>query len=250
MNLKPKKMRDFCRILIIAGLVSSGCAQDSNVLPRDIQYVTKSVEYAALCEQVYRMAWPIVKQAALAQTKDWVVVLDVDETVLDNSGYAVELEKKKTTHTRELFASWSRRELSPPIPGVRAFIDSVRSLGPGAHIAFVTDRRFDIEEPTISNLKKHGLWRDGDTMLTKMEDEDTKADRRRCLEMGTGRCEKNGPLVIVALFGDNIRDFMPMQGMDTARAYRENELSHDKNWGSKFFMLPNPTYGSWMRDYR
>lgn len=253
MELFVKRTQAIClftSIYLFALGWNSVCSQSSKELPRDIQWVTKSVEYAALCEQVYRTAWPVVKKNALAQTKDWVVVFDVDETVLDNAQYAVERFAIGAAHTQEAWSEWVRREQAPPIPGAKAFVDSVRSLGPKAHIAFITNRRFENEEPTISNLRKVGLYKEGDTMLTRKNREDTKADRRRCLETGTGRCEKNGPLVIIALFGDNIRDFMPMRGLDNARIYREKELVKDENWGTKYFVLPNPTYGSWERDYR
>jgi acid phosphatase len=69
------------------------------------------------------------------------------------------------------------------------------------------------------------------------------------VEAGTGRCKGNGPRVIIALFGDNIRDFIPMESSEIARQYRQNELSKDPNWGKKYFMLPNPTYGAWEKDY-
>ncbi len=239
----------FVILVVLFVLSLQGYAQDEANLPRDIKYVRHSVEYAALCQQVYNSAWPVVKRAALAEDRNWAVILDVDETVLDNSQYAVELARKNTTHNREMWNDWVRREQAPAIHGVKAFLDSVRSLGPKAHIVYLTNRRFFNEEPTISNLQKLGLWQDGDTMLTKKGDDDAKQDRRRCVETGAGRCEKNGPLQIIALFGDNIRDFMPMQGMETATEYRESKLASDPRWGRKFFMLPNPTYGSWTHDY-
>lgn len=225
-------------------------AQDAKPLPLSIQYVTKSVEYAALCEQVYGLAWPVVKQKALAQTENWVVVLDVDETVLDNAQYAVERAQIDSGFTRQSWSAWVRRETARLIPGVKAFLDSLRTLGPLAHVAFLTNRRFENEEPTVANLRKVDVWHDDDIILTRKSRDDTKADRRRCLEEGTGRCEAKGPLSLIALFGDNIRDFMPMQGIENARNYRQNELPRDARWGTKFFMLPNPTYGSWEQDYQ
>ena len=224
--------------------------QPAKKMPRDIQWVTRSVEYAALCTQIYRSAWPIVKKAAQKQPENWVVVLDVDETVLDNSKYAVERAALDSGFTQASWSKWVHRAEAPPVPGVKALLDSVRSLGPKAHVAFITNRRFENEPPTVENLKKWDLYREGDTILTRKSREDAKADRRKCLEAGIGRCEKNGPLAILALFGDNIRDFMPMRGMATAQNYREHELAADPNWGTRFFMLPNPTYGPWERGYR
>ncbi len=233
-------------------LFSTDCvfSQEPKPLRNDIKWVKTSIEYAAACLQTYRSAWPIVKAAAAKQSKNWVVVFDVDETVLDNVQYAVERTQIDSGYTHQSWVEWVKREEAPLIPGAKAFIDSVRSLGPKAHIAFITNRDFDPEEgPTINNLRKVDLLKDDDTILTERSKQDTKEIRRNCLETGTGRCEKNGPLVILALFGDNVRDFIPIWGSKKAARYREN-ISEDSNWGTKYFVLPNPTYGSWLRDYK
>ncbi len=232
-------------------IFSSSCvSQENKELRNDVKWAKSSIEYAAACLQTYRMAWPIVKSAAARQTQNWVVVFDVDETVLDNVQYAVERTTAGLGYTRASWVEWVKREEAPLIPGARALIDSVRSLGPKAHIAFITNRDYDPEEgPTINNLRKVGLFKDGDTMLTERSKKDTKEIRRNCLETGTERCEKTGPLVILALFGDNVRDFIPIWGSEKGADYREN-IAEDPNWGTKYFVLPNPTYGSWENDYK
>lgn len=219
-------------------------------LPRDLQWVTKSVEYAALCTQTYRNAWRAVKEAAKTETRNWVVVLDVDETVLDNAKYALERVTVDSGYTPESWAKWVLRKEAALIPGARAFIDDVRTLGPHAHIAYITNRLFEHEQPTIENLQQFGLFKEGDIILTKKAPEDTKERRRQCLESGSGRCEKYGPLLILALLGDNIHDFMPVRGLEQAKMLREKKVPQDPNWGVKYFMLPNPTYGPWERGYR
>ncbi len=239
-------------IFLLAFVTLFSCApKDSAPQPQlAVQYVKASIEWAAACEQTYRMAWPHVERAAQNESGNWVVALDVDETVLDNTGYAVELEQAGQRHTRELWQAWCRREEAPPIFGVKTFLEKVRTLGSKGRVAFITNRRIAVEEATVANLKKKGLWRDGDIILTKMDENDTKVDRRNALETGTGRSEANGPLTIIALFGDNIRDFMAMQGGETAADYRQNKLAQDAHWGTRFFMLSNPTYGSWTSNYK
>jgi len=249
-TVKSIKASTLCASLVVIFLATNACSQKQVKLPQGIQWVVNSVEYAALCQQVYRLAWPAVKATAQAQTENWVVVLDVDETVLNNVQYAVERAQIGAGFSRDSWSKWVRREEATPIPGVKAFLDSVRSLGDKAHIAFITNRMFSNEAATIANLKKHGLFEDGDTMLTRKERADTKVMRRQCLESGTGRCAATGPLKIIALFGDNIRDIMPMRGWQNAQHYRDEELPNDPNWGVKYFMLPNPTYGSWERQYK
>ncbi len=208
------------------------------------------MEYAALCTQTYRNAWMAVKKTAGSETKNWVVVLDVDETVLDNSKYALERAAVNSAYTKESWVNWVFRKEAVLVPGAKTFIDNVRTLGPKAHIAYITNRDFEQEQPTIENLQKYGLFKEGDFMLTRKSREDTKVDRRRCLETGSGRCEGKGPMIILALLGDNVRDFIPMQGSENARQYRDSRLAEDLNWGQKYFVLPNPTYGSWEQDYQ
>ena len=246
--MKHKSMQVMMSILLCLFFVNPNtvCSQ----LPNDLKWVTQSIEYPALCTQVYRNGWQVVKAAAQTETRNWVVVLDIDETVLNNSGYALERAKLDSGYSESSWAKWVFRKEAVPIPGAQAFLDSVRTLGPRAHVAFISDRRFEVQQATIENLQKHGLFKDGDIILTKTSREDQKEDRRRCLEAGTGRCEKSGPLVIVALFGDNIRDFIPMWGKENAEIYRMVTLTVDPRWGRQFFMLPNPAYGAWERDYQ
>ncbi len=224
--------------------------QAARPLPNDLKWMTRSIEYAAVCLQTYRAAWQAVKQAAARETRPWVVVLDVDETVLDNSPYALERVAVDSGFTVASWAKWVLRKEAKPIPGAKAFLDSVRTLGPNGHLAFITNRMYERQAATIENMKAYGLFREGDIMLTRRDRSDTKEKRRQCLRQGTGRCAGYGPLTILALIGDNIRDFFEVYGADKARAYREEVLPDDPHWGRSFFMIPNPNYGSWQRDYR
>lgn len=218
------------------------------LLPLDIRWVRETVEYVAICEQVYRMGWQAVKAAAAQQTGDWVVVLDVDETVLDNSMYQVEISRRGEPFTAASWDKWVWREEATPVPGAKAFLDSVRSLGPRAHIAFITNREATQEAPTIRNLQAYGLWRDGDVILCRRDRSDSKEIRRQEVRQGTGRCEGLGPRQIVALFGDQLFDMEERPaGLSVPELIRH--YSGKDEWGTRYFMLPNPMYGYWERGY-
>ena len=230
--------------------IGSGCSQEKeNTLPSSVRWVSESVEYAAICQQTYRSAWPVVRQAAAQQTGDWAVVLDVDETVLNNVQYEIELAQQGEHYTPETWAAWVRRREAPPVPGGRAFLDSVRSLGERAHVVFITNRDATLENDTIENLRAYGLWQDGDVILCRKEKADTKVIRRREVETGTGRCAGFGPRTIIALFGDQLADLMAVQVIAAPDSMRQHYLQQP-GWGQRYFVLPNPMYGYWQRGYK
>ncbi len=237
-------------IATLATILLLTCNASNSQERNDIKWIRSSVEYAASCIQIYRNALEAVREAAKSERVKWVVVLDVDETVLDNSQYQAERAAVDSAYTTQSWAKWVLRKEAKLVPGAKMFIDRVRTLGPNAHIAYVTNRNFEQEAETIENLEQFDLFKRGDIILTRKDREDTKVERRRCLEKGTDRCAAAGPLKILALLGDNIRDFMSMRGLDKANNYRTQDLPSDPNWGRRYFMLPNPSYGAWERDYR
>ncbi|MCG8608223.1 hypothetical protein MJD09_24970 [bacterium] len=245
---KPARLLRRMQLLLVALFCITDTPVSSQV-PNDIKWVTSSIEYAAACVQTYRNAWMAVREAAASEQANWVVVLDVDETVLDNSQYQRARAAVDSGYTPQSWAKWVLQEEATLVPGAKNFIDQVRTLGPKAHIAYITNRNFEHQTATVANLTKYDLFKHGDIMLTRKNSDDTKVKRRRCLETGTGRCKSAGRLRILALIGDNIRDFMPMTGREKAEDYRTQGVFRDPNWGRKYFMLPNPSYGSWQRDY-
>ncbi len=217
-------------------------------MPKDVKWVRYSVEWSAIYVSVYRNAWQQVKRRAANLQEDWAVVLDIDETVLDNSRYQeilFEQQKKFPYYWEE----WVRKAEAPPVPGVRAFIDSVRSLGEHAHIAYITNRKSKYQTATKENLKKVGLWQEGDVLLCRTDRSDTKGKRRREVMEGTHRCANMGKRKIIVLVGDQLGDFIdyPKEGNILQK---RSEILTMPEWGTRFFLLPNPMYGSWYFGYK
>lgn len=218
-------------------------------LPRDIQWVESSLEYAALCVQTYQAAWSAVQEAAGAETRNWAVVLDLDETVFNNSEYHMELARQNLAPSRESTRQWILRERARAVPGAMEFIDRVRTLGQRAHVVYITGRAAEYKTPTLNNLHKLGIWRDGDILLLKTDRTDTKVNLRRCVETGTGHCKEQGPLVILAMIGDQIDDIFADEDVIEGRVRRDTIVG-DAAWGRKYFILPNPKYGWWEKNYQ
>lgn len=214
----------------------------------EIKYVRDSAEYATLSRQVYRLA----TTAALARANghargSWGVVLDIDETTLDNSAYQLERAAYNLPYEGQSWAAWIGRAEAGTVPGVKEFLDAVRTAG--GRVAFITDRateygaentsKFDQVAPTRANLVRNGLWHDGDLLCLKSGKEDTKATRRRSVASGDGPCSWSGVKVdVVAFLGDQMGDFPqngePFEGAGT-----------DAQFGRTFFLLPDPLYGGW-----
>jgi 5'-nucleotidase (lipoprotein e(P4) family) len=211
----------------------------------EIKYFRESAEYATLARQVYRLATDRVKHMPKPATP-WGVVLDVDETVLDNSLNQYERSMYGVPYDERLWASWVERAEAGAIPGVKEFLDEVRSET--GKIVFITDRRekqknvagveVDETDKTRQNLDKLGLWKSGDLLCLKTSDADKKANRRAAVSEGNGVCSFGAPLQVLAFVGDQMGDF-PQKGEKFANADKDSEF------GVSLFLLPNPMYGGW-----
>ena len=97
-------------------------------LPNDIRWVTNSSEYKILCEQIYQNAWTNLSSVLNKTTNETAIIMDLDETVLDNSKYQIGLAEKNETYNPESWSAWVNLKEAELIPGVKEFIDSVHSL--------------------------------------------------------------------------------------------------------------------------
>lgn len=216
----------------------------------DLVYVRDSVEWAKACEQVYEWGWKAVQTAAPAQKGDWAIVFDVDETVLSNVEFIWASRSDPDRWTK--WPAWVSQRKARAVPGARRFMEHIRPLlGSRGHVVFISNRVQAMRADTIENLRGEGLFVDGDIMLDKAGPADTKDARRSCVEMGKGgpdrRCQGFEPMSVVALFGDSVRDFVGVRGLDAAARMRD---TYDPAWGGRYFIVPNPMYGFWQSGYR
>lgn len=218
-------------ILTLAFLVLGACTPDpvSDKLPNDIRWVRESGEYQALCEQVYNIALLQVKALARQMPQEWAVVMDLDETVLDNSQYQVELTESGSKFSQDSWSEFVNREISKLVPGAKMFLDSLHTL-PNIRLVYISNRMSVNTPATRANLEKLGVWQDGDILLLRADKEDRKPIRRQEVFSGTGRMTDVGPLPVLAYFGDALGDFPD---------------DDSTPWGFQKFVLPNPMYGKW-----
>jgi len=206
-----------------------------------IKYVRDSEEYAALSRQVYRTAGDAVTRAAAATAgHPWAVVLDLDETTLDNSTYQLERAAYGLPFDAASWAAWIKRREAGAVPGVSDFVALVRRAG--GHVAWITNRDAAAADDTRENMRALKLWADDDRLCPQKNAQNTKAVRRGELAGGKGDCAWSGTAMqVVAFVGDQIGDF-PDAAEHIPGA---GAAAGDDAFGRVFFLLPNPMYGGW-----
>ncbi len=198
-------------------------------LPNDIRWVTNASEYQILCEQTYKNAWDNLSDVLKNATSQSSIIMDLDETVLDNSKYQIDLIKKNESYNPESWSSWVNLKEADLVPGAKAFIDSVRKTD--VRIIFLSNRMASNEFPTIENMKQLAIYEQDDIFLLRIDKPDKKHIRRAEVINGTGRIEHIGPMTVLGYFGDARHDFP-----DPDNYYI---------FGKNMFMFPNPMYGKW-----
>ncbi|MGE5235807.1 MAG: HAD family acid phosphatase [Acidobacteriota bacterium] len=206
-------------------------------VPEAIRWVRDSAEHRAIFIQVYREATEYVeRQAVKHPAGTWAVVLDADETVIDNSEYQLEQARAGRSFDLVSWHAWTQRRAAVALPGAAAFLARVRALG--GRIAIVTNRAESECPDTAAVFGAQHL--DYDVMLC-MSDRGPSDKNPRFEAVARGTTPAGLPPVdIIAYFGDNILDF---PGQSQAICDQGDEAFQE--FGSRFFVLPNPMYGSW-----
>ncbi|MGE0396636.1 MAG: 5'-nucleotidase, lipoprotein e(P4) family [Kofleriaceae bacterium] len=220
---------------------SGSCTTDQPVAPLglDIKWYQRSAERRALSLQAYGAATAKVSaRVAAGAPASWGVVLDIDETSLDNSPYQRARGELGLGYSPASWGDWVDQRAAEPIPGALAFTRTVMQLG--GHVVFVSNRLASTECPaTEQNLTAKGFV--FDAMLCKTNTSD-KNPRFASIAAGTAR-PGMPPLEILAFVGDNILDFPAL-----SQELRTKPESAYADFGEKMFLIPNPMYGSWEKN--
>ena len=209
----------------------------SRPLPREIRWFRNSAEYRALAVLVYRDAadhLPALTQGLAPQT--WGVILDADETILDNSEYQRRRALLDSGYTEATWLAWVRERAAGAIPGAVEFTKLVRSMR--GRVAIVTNRADSLCAPTRENLQSIGV--EADIVLCQLPGESDKNLRFQRIQSGAAAASIPA-LTIVEWLGDNIQDFPRL-----TQAARSDSTALAE-FGRRYFVLPNPMYGSWER---
>lgn len=218
-----------------------------------VLWIQTSAEYRASARQAYRVAaeqldaalrdraWTAeLEQAGDASTLPAAVVLDLDETVLDNSPYEARLVREGRTYSEEDWNRWCEERKAGAVPGAIEFLARVRSRG--VTPVYISNRDHSVEQATRDVLARLGAPIDtaSDTLLMRHENGWESSDKGARRQLAARRYR------VLLLIGDNLEDFVSVPA--EARSIEGREaLAHtyDDRWARKWIMLPNPMYGSW-----
>jgi acid phosphatase len=209
-----------------------------------------AAEYWALASAVYRNAqtaleaslkdtsWTAsLEQGSGYENRPGAVILDLDETVFDNSPFQGQLVLERTVYQSAIWDAWVNEMAAGLVPGSKDFLTFAE--GKGVRTFFVTNRTLAEQERTLKNLAALGISASDATVLCVGENGWTSDKTARRAEIGkTHR--------ILLLIGDDMNDFVstsnlsPMQRTGLAQ-------KHASFWGRGWVLLPNPLYGSWER---
>lgn len=204
-------------------------------LPNDVRWFRTSAEYRALTRQTYATVTARLPELSSGLApQSWAVILDADETVIDNSEYQRRRAMIDSGYTEASWAAWVNERAAPPVPGAPEFTRAVHAAG--GRVAIVTNRADSLCTSTRVNLQKAGI--EADLVLCQTPGPSDKNPRFQKVQNGTAAAG-TPPLTVVAWVGDNVLDFPGL-----SQASRNDPRALDA-FGTRFFILPNPMYGSW-----
>ncbi len=204
-----------------------------------LSWIQNSAEYKALAYQAFNIAklrWDMDKQGGKR-----CVVVDVDETIIDNSPFNAGLIGKDFGYGGSTWKEWCNDMSATAIPGAVDFLNYV--VKTGGDVFYVTNRKampkknMDLTEVTMKNLKALGFPQiDAKHMLLRTDTSKKQPRRDAVTDMGYRT---------VLIMGDNLADFDPAFDGDTMPDRSDAVDGNQATFGDKFIVLPNPIYGNW-----
>lgn len=240
------KLRWIC--FTISLLLLSSCAEETvsenTALPANSQeylmgstlYAQTAAEYKALCYQAYELAEMRVRENLNRGVDRPAVVLDLDETVLDNSPYTAWQVESGNPYTPETWSEWVASAEAEAVPGAVEFLQWADSMG--VDLFYVSNRSIEGLTPTMQNLRDLGVPQvDSSRVLLKTDTSDKTERRKKVDETGA---------TVVLYIGDNLGDYSAIWDKPATNPERLKALNERKDEiGVNFVVLPNSLYGAW-----
>jgi acid phosphatase len=248
-------MSRWLAVVVVVMLAAAGPARAQDPPAHDllnaVLWMQRSVEYKATALAAFALARirldqaltdPAWTAAPKEQTGAYralppAVILDIDETVLDNSGYQAWMTLKDTTFESKTWNAYVNTVTSQAIPGAVEFAQYAAARG--VKVFYVSNRTAAEEEPSRKNLAKFGFPIDDkiDTVLMAGEQPGWGSAK------STRRAHVAKDYRVLLNVGDNFGDFVDEYRGSEAERLAVFEQHRDR-WGREWIMLANPAYGS------
>jgi len=198
-------------------------------------YHQQAAENAALAYQTYNVAQMLLDKDLKISLlhKKRAVIVDIDETVLDNSPYQAKCIQEGINYP-EGWIEWCNKAKAKAIPGSKDFLSYAAEKG--VEVYYITNRKEEVREATKKNLKELGFPFVEDDHLIMRTSTSSKQERREKVEDDHR---------VVMLIGDNLGDFAEVfeKGSVENRFALTDSLKNE--FGTHFLILPNAMYGDW-----
>ena len=211
-----------------------------------VLYQQKAAEYRALAYQAYNIARERldgdldkknVKKLPKAERKmPRAIVVDIDETVLDNSPSNAYAAKNNLPFNVKDWYVWGEMRKAKAVPGAVDFLNY--AVSKGVKIFYISNRDEVQKQVTVDNLKSAGFAdASADNVWLRQNPAESTKEPRRTNVAAKYR--------IVMLIGDNLDDFSNVfERKSLTDRFAETEKARDQ-WGKLFIVLPNAMYGTW-----
>ena len=224
--------------LVVLGL--SGCAQNTQQRLNDqtvtaVNWMQQSGEYQALTWQAFNAATAAFDHATSLTGKPKAVIVDLDETMLDNSAYSAWQAKNGKSFSDATWSAWTQAKQARAIPGAVEFARYVDSHG--GTVFYVSNRDQKDYQATVENMQALGFPGVNEkTVFLSTGSSDKQARFDQITQSGAN---------VVLYIGDNLNDFGGAT-WHKDNAERRNFVSRNHQlFGTRFIILPNAEYGDW-----
>jgi len=217
---------------------ASGAESQDQLLLATLWY-QKSAEMRALYYQCYANAEAaLLKNLAVALgDKTPAVVLDIDETVLDNSPFQGWQVLENKSFNDESWTRWVELGRAGALPGALDFTRFADSLG--VEVFYVSNRKTTELASTLENMKRFGFPDADSSHVLLKESESSKVARRSLIESSHE---------ILLLLGDNLADLDAVfEKRGTDHGFSDADRMRGM-FGTRYIVLPNPMYGTWLSE--
>ncbi len=213
-----------------------------------ILFQQKASEYRALCLQAFNWAKIGIdaddkskkKLPKIERKKPRAIVVDIDETMLDNSPAQAVGAKNNLPFELKSWYAWGEMRKAKAIPGAVDFANYAKSKN--VRVFYVSNRDEVQKQATIDNLKAVGF---PDISAENVLLRQVGADNKPISTKEPRRDDIEKTYRIVSLIGDNLNDLSDVFENKTVMTRFAETDKVNNLWGNRFIVIPNAMYGEW-----